>query len=192
MPVMDSRVTVHMAASLDGFVARRDGNVDWLETTDEYAAGEEFDPEYVESFLASIDCYVMGSGTYEVAARFDAQGYGWPYGDKPTFVLTSRHLPRIRETIVFHNGDPAALINEDLRPNYRSIWIAGGASAAGTCLRLGVVDVVRVSILPILIGDGVRLFEGLDHDVALHLTEVKAYRSGMAELAYEVKRARES
>src|SRR5215831_2602357 len=94
-----SRVTVHMAASLDGFIARRDGRVDWMETSDEFAGGETLDREFVESFLGAIDCYVMGSRTYETALGFEAKGLGWPYGEKPTFVLTKRQLPRIRDTV---------------------------------------------------------------------------------------------
>jgi len=83
-----------MAASLDGFIARKDGSVDWLETADEFAGGETMDPGFVEAFLKTIDCYVMGSRTYETALNFEAKGFGWSYGDKPTFVLTRRELPR--------------------------------------------------------------------------------------------------
>src|ERR1044072_4198199 len=98
----ESRVTIHMAASLDGFIARKDGRVDWLEISDEFAGGETLDPEFVESFLKTIDCYVMGSRPYETALTFDSKGLGWPYGPKPTFVLTNRPLPRIRETVEFY------------------------------------------------------------------------------------------
>jgi dihydrofolate reductase len=183
----DSRVTIHMAASLDGFIARRDGSVDWLETSDEFAGGDTMDPEFIESFLKSIDCYVMGSRTYETAIRFEAQGSGWSYGDKPTFVLTTRDLPRIRESVEFYSGDLAGLVNGRLRPKFRSIWFVGGGAVSGECLRLGLADEVRYSIVPILIGDGISFFEKLDRDVALHLAEVKAYRSGIVELRYEVR-----
>ena len=121
MPTPTSRVTIHMAASLDGFIARKDGRVDWLETTDEFPEGDTMDPEFVEAFLKTIDCYVMGSRTYE------------------------------------------------------------------TALSLGLADELRYSILPVLIGDGVQFFEKLDKDVALHLKEVKAYKSGMVGLCYEVQ-----
>lgn len=183
----DSRVTIHMAASLDGFIARKDGGVDWLETSDEFAGGETLDPGFVETFLKSIDCYVMGSRTYETALNFEAKGMGWAYGATPTFVLTSRALPRIRETVEFYSGDLAGLVNGHLRPAYRNIWIVGGGFVAGECLRLGLVDVVRYSILPILIGDGIPFFETIDRDVALHLTEVKAYQTGTVGLCYEVR-----
>jgi dihydrofolate reductase len=183
----DSRVTIHMAASLDGFIARKDGSVDWLETSDEFKGGETMDPGFVEAFLKTIDCYVMGSRTYETALRFEAKGFGWAYGDKPTFVLTRRDLPRTRKTIEFYAGDLTKLVNGRLRPAFRSIWFVGGGAVSGECLRLGHADEVRYSILPILIGDGIPFFEKLDRDVALHLAEVKAYVSGTVALTYEVR-----
>src|SRR5215204_3552311 len=182
-----SRVTIHMAASLDGFIARKDGSVDWLETSDHFEGGDTMAPEFVEEFLETIDCYVMGSRTYETALDFEAKGFGWAYGDKPTVVLTSRALRKTRETVEFYSGDLATLLNERLKPNFRSIWFAGGGAVSGECLRLGLADEVRYSIVPILIGDGISFFEGLDKDVALHLVEAKAYESGMVALRYEVR-----
>jgi len=182
-----SRVTIHMAASLDGFIARKDGSVDWLETSDEFPDGEGMNPAIIEAFLKTIDCYVMGSRTYETAIRFEAQGLGWVYGDKPTFVLTSRQQPRTRETVEFYSGDLAKFVNERLRPAFRSIWFVGGGTTCGECLRLGLVDEVRYSILPVLIGDGIPFFAAPDKDIALHLVESKAYKNGMVELRYEVR-----
>jgi dihydrofolate reductase len=187
MPNLDSRVTIHMVASLDGFIARKDGRADWLETADEFANGESLDAGTIEAFLKTIDCYVMGSRTYETALGFEAQGLGWSYGDKPTFVLTSRDLPRVRDTVEFYSGDLTQFVNGRLRPKFRAIWFVGGAAVCTECLRLGLADEVRYSILPILIGDGIAFFEKLDKDIALHLAEVKAYKSGMVELRYEVR-----
>ncbi|HEY4304972.1 MAG TPA: dihydrofolate reductase family protein [Gemmatimonadaceae bacterium] len=183
----ESRVTVHMAASLDGFIARKDGRVDWMETSDEFAGGAMMDPAYVAAFLKTIGCYVMGSRTYETALGFEAKGFGWVYGDKPTFVLTRRDLPKTRDTVELFSGDLAALINDRLRPAFKSIWVAGGGVIAGECLRRGLADEVRYSILPIVIGDGIRFFESLDKDVALHLAEVTPYANGMVELRYDVR-----
>jgi dihydrofolate reductase len=187
MPNVDSRVTIHMAASLDGFIARKDGRVDWLETSDEFADGETLDPAYVEAFLKTIDCYVMGSRTYETALNFEAKGFGWSYGDKPTFVLTSRNLSRTRDTVKFYSGDLAQFVNGQLRPAFRTIWFVGGGVVSGECLRLGLADEVRYSILPVLIGEGIPFFEKLDRDILLHLAEVKAYKSGMVGLCYAVR-----
>ena len=182
-----SRVTIHMAASLDGFIARKDGRVDWLETSDHFEGGDTMSPEFVAAFLKTIDCYVMGSRTYETALAFETKGLGWSYGNTPTFVLTSRALRKTRDSVEFYSGDLARLVDERLKPNFRSIWFVGGGEVSGKCLRLGLADEVRYSILPVLIGDGISFFDRLDKDVALHLVEVKAYKSGMVALRYEVR-----
>jgi dihydrofolate reductase len=179
-----------MAASLDGFIARKDGRVDWLETADEFVGGDTMDPAFVEAFLKSIDCYVMGSRTYETALNFEAKGSGWLYGDKPVFVLTSRKLPQSRVSVEFYSGDLAQLVNGRLRPAFRNIWFVGGGFVSGECLRLGLADEVRYSILPVLIGNGISFFENLDRDVTLHLTEIKGYKSGVVGLCYEVRECR--
>ena len=186
MATTDSRITIHMAASLDGFIARKDGRVDWLETADEFAAGETMDPAFVAAFLETIDCYVMGSRTYETALAFAARGFGWSYGDKPTFVLTSRTLPRIRASVQFHSGDLTEFVNGRLRRDFRNIWFVGGSMLSAECVRLRLADEVRYSILPVLIGDGISFFDTLDRDVPLHLMDVTAYRNGMVELRYEL------
>ena len=173
-------------ASLDGYIARKDGRVDWLETSDRFEGGEVLRPESVTEFLRTIDCYVMGSRTYETALDFEARGLGWSYGDKPTFVLTRRELRKTRSTVEFYVGDLKHLVDERLRPNFRSIWFVGGGAVSGECLRRGLADEIRYSILPILIGEGIAFFERLDRDVALHLVEVKGYQSGMVALRYEI------
>ena len=158
-----------------------------METSDEFIGGESLDSSEVEAFLKTIDCYVMGSRTYETALNFEANGLGWAYGDKPTFVLTSRNLPRTRNSVEFYSGDLSQFVNERLRSEFSSIWFVGGGTVAGECLRRGLADEIRYSVLPILIGDGIRFFEELGRDVILHLAEVKAYQSGIVELRYDAR-----
>ena len=183
-----SRVTIHMAASLDGFIARKDGSVDWLETSDNFEGGDMMARESVEVFLRTIDCYVMGSRTYETALDFEAKGLGWSYGNKPIFVLTSRELRKTRNNLEFYSGNLERLVDERLKPNFGSIWFVGGGEVSAECLRRGLADEVRYSIMPILIGSGISFFERLDKDVALHLVEAKAYKTGMVALRYEVRK----
>jgi dihydrofolate reductase len=116
-----------------------------------------------------------------------AKGWGGRYGDKPTFVLTSRELPRTRDTVEFYSGSLAQFVNGRLRSTFRTIWFVGGGVVSAECLRLGLADEVRYSILPILIGDGIPFFDKLGSDIALHLAEVKAYTSGMVALRYQVR-----
>ena len=184
----ESRVTIHMVASLDGFIARRDGRVDWLETVDHFEGGHTLTAEAIEAFLAGIDCYVMGSRTYETALAFESKGLGWAYGDKPTFVLTTRALPVTRSNVELCAGDLDRLVNTRLKPTFASVWFVGGGHVTAECLRLGLADEVRYSIVPVAIGDGIPFFGGLDRDVALHLLEVTPYTTGMVALRYAVKR----
>ncbi|MBM4188648.1 MAG: dihydrofolate reductase [Gemmatimonadetes bacterium] len=181
-------VTIHMAASLDGYIARRDGRVDWLEVSDTFDGGKTLTPDEVTEFLTTIDCYVMGSRTYETALGFEAKGHGWAYGETPTIVLTHRALPRVKPTVEFFAGDLASLANERLKPRFRNIWVVGGGEVAAAWLRLGLADELRYSILPVLIGDGIPFFRNLERDVTLHLIEIQAYRSGTVELRYQVAR----
>lgn len=183
-----SRVTIHMAASLDGFIAKKDGSVDWMETADRFEGGIALTPEAIADFLRSIGCYVMGARTYETALEFDARGLGWSYGDTPTVVLTRRPLRKIRETVEFYSGDLAELINERLKPRFADIWVVGGAAVSAECLRLHLADEIRYSVLPVAIGDGVSFFRGLDADVPLHLLEAATYTSGMVALRYAVNK----
>jgi len=187
---MDSRetvVTIHMAASLDGFIARQDGRVDWMETQDEFPGGETLDPAYVSAVLDGIDCYVMGAKTFETALDFENKGFGWAYGNKPVVVLSTRDLSSSRPVVTFRSGDLKPIF-EELRSRYRHIWVAGGGRLACDCVRLGIADEIRYSILPVLIGDGIGFFEGLDCDVNLHLLEVKAYRNGMVGMHHRIVR----
>jgi dihydrofolate reductase len=183
-----ARVTIHMAASLDGFIARRDGSVDWLETSDDFDGGTTMTPESVAEFLTSIDCYVMGSRTYETALNFEAKGLGWPYGDTPTFVLTHRALRKARNTVEFYSGDLERLVGERLRPNFRSIWFVGGGAVSAECLRRRLADEVRYTIVPMLIGDGIPFFQRFDTDLPLHLLEATPFKDGTVALRYAIRK----
>lgn len=179
------RVTIHMVSSLDGIIAKKDNSVSWFETSDHYEKGiTGQDPE---EFLKTIDCYVMGSRTYEHALEL-SKSYGWAYGDKPTFVVTTKNLPIDRKSIELYSGDLNILINERLKPNYKSVWVVGGASLTKDFIRLKLADEIRVSVLPIILGDGTLFFDHIGQEQALHLKDVTAYKSGMVELWYEIRK----
>jgi dihydrofolate reductase len=172
-----------MVSSLDGMIAKKDNSVSWFETShsyDEGVAGQ--DPE---EFLKGIDCYVMGSRTYEHALEL-SKNYGWAYGDKPIIVLTSRKLPTERKNIEFYSGELGKLVKERLRPNYKNVWVVGGAALTKSFIRLKLADEIRVSILPIILGDGLLFFDHIGEERALQLKDAKAYKNGMVELCYEI------
>lgn len=184
MTIQASKITVHMVSSVDGFIAKPDGSISWLETSDSYQKGVT--AENAEEFMKTIDCFVMGSRTYEHALEL-SRNFGWPYGDLPTFVLTHRNLPAERKSIEFYSGDLKNFVNDRLKPNYKNIWVVGGAALTKDFIRLGLVDEIRQTIVPIIIGDGTLFFDCIGQEHALHLKDVTAYKNGMVELWYEVK-----
>src|SRR5215471_18427292 len=120
------KITIHMVSSLDGIIAKKDNNVSWFETSDHYEKGVTITEQDTNDFLKAIDCYVMGSRTYEHALEL-SRYYGWAYGNTPMIVVTHRNLPVERQSIEMYSGDLDKLVNERLKPNYRNVWVAGGA-----------------------------------------------------------------
>ena len=113
-----------MVSSLDGFIAKKDNSVSWFETKDYYDKGSD-EPD-AAAFFKTIDCYIMGSRTYELALEL-AKSYGWVYGDTPTIVLSHRDLPVNRKNISLHSGDLIKFVEEKLKPAYKNVWLVGGA-----------------------------------------------------------------
>ena len=179
-----STVTLHVVSSLDGFIAKNDNTVSWLNGSgDVYEKGLSAESaEEVEEFLKTIDCFVLGSHTYEHALQL-----GWPYGNIPTVVATSRELPSTRKSVEFYSGDLKSLVDEILAPRYRNIWLVGGAKLCQGFLRLGLVDEIRLSITPILLGDGLSLFGNSGSERRWQLKDVVAYKTGVVELWYGSK-----
>jgi dihydrofolate reductase len=171
-------VTLHVVASLDGFIAKKDNSVSWMDSPgDVYEKGATEDGAEV---LQSIDCYVLGSRTYEHALEL-----GWPYGDTPTVVMTKRKLTSTRKSVEFLSGDLKTLVDESLAPRYGNIWLVGGAVLGQSFLKLGLVDEIRLMIAPITLGDGLRLFGDSGIEQTWHLKNVVGYRNGFVELSYK-------
>ena len=181
------KVTIHMVSSLDGYIAKKDNSVSWFETADNYEKGVNVTEQDAQEFLKKIDCYVMGARTYEHALEL-SKSYGWVYGDVPTIVLTHRKLPIDRQNIETYSGDLNKLVNERLKPKYKNVWLVGGAKLTKDFIRLNLADEIRQSILPVILGDGTPFFDQIGQEQALHLKNVTAYKSGMVELHYEIRK----
>lgn len=177
------KVTIHMVSSLDGFIAKKDRTVSWLHSTDVYEKGISLTDEEIATYIEGIDCYVLGSHTYEHALKL-----GWPYGDKPVYVLSHRALPNERENVEFYAGDLTELVNGRLKATYKNIWMGGGAATTKEFIRLKLADEIIVSIMPLILGDGTLFFDYIGHEGRLHLKDVTTYKDGMVELWYEIKK----
>ena len=179
------KVTIHMVSSLDGIIAKRDNSVSWFESTDNYENGVV--GENAEEFMKTIDCFVMGSRTYEHALEL-SKNFGWAYGDVPTIVVSHRNLPIHRKNIEIYSGALDKLVSERLKPNYRNVWLVGGAMLAKDFIRLKLADEIRLSVMPIILGDGTLLFDHIGQEQPLHLKNITAYKNGMVELWYEIRK----
>ena len=173
-------VTLHMVSSLDGFIAKKDNSVSWLESSGMvYEAGVSISEEEAATFVKSIDCYVLGSRTYEHALKL-----GWPYGDTPAIVVSSREWPPARKSVEFYAGDLKTLVDVKLAPRYRNIWLVGGAMLCQRFLELGLVDEINLTIAPVLLGEGLRMFGGSLTEQRWNLKSVVGYKNGFVELSY--------
>lgn len=179
---MDSeiKVSVFLAPSLDGFIAREDGDVSWLESFG--ALGEGEDGGFGE-FFASIDVLVMGRGSFEKVLEFD-----WPYGDKPVIVM-SRSLTEVPQKAGNHvqveSCSPKELLKKLTLDGYRHVYVDGG-QLVQSFLKDGLVDEIILTQIPILLGKGKPLFGEIGKEIRLRFLGSKSWQNGFIQVKYEV------
>ena len=172
------RTSVFLAASLDGFIARADGGLDWL------ARVERPDEDYgSKAFFASVDTIIMGRKTYDVGVGFEP----WPYARMRCVVVTSDTTKPSRHGETFHAGELGTLLDQLGAEGAKHVYIDGGTVVA-QALRAGLVDEITVSIIPLLLGEGTPLAPRIGADVPLELVAHRAYPSGLVQLVYRVSR----
>lgn len=176
---MKQRNTVlFIAMSLDGYIADAKGGVDWLEGQNP----EEGDGNSYDNFIREIDTVVMGWNTYrQIATELSPQQ--WVYEGLTSYVLTHRKIEKM-DGIIFTDESPCGLIQRLRRKPGKDIWICGGASTAGQLMKEGMIDRYHISIIPTLLGSGIRLFDSLKGQTKLKLVRSQVY-NGIAELVYE-------
>jgi dihydrofolate reductase len=174
------KVSVFIATSVDGFIARKDGDVAWL---DEYEPmGEGEDGGYTELFGA-VDALVMGRGTFEKVLTFQ-----WPYGDKALIVLSKSltEVPeKLRASVRVDASAPEELMEKLSGEGYQHIYLDGG-KVIQSFLRAGLVDEMILTRIPVLLGEGIPLFGMLEKDVKLKLLESKSWKNGFVQVKYAV------
>lgn len=171
---------VFMAMSLDGFVARKDHTLDWLEK--QQTEGEEHG---YDDFMASVDGLVMGSGSFNTVLTFES----WPY-EKPVIVmsqsLTENDVPpELKGKVEISRLSPSELMLSLSQRGWSRAYIDGGRLVQ-SFIKHGLVEDMTVTIVPILIGDGLRLFGPLDRDIDLNLTRSRRFESGLVSNSYRL------
>jgi dihydrofolate reductase len=173
------KTSVFVGVSVDGFIARPKGELDFLD-----AGGDE--PHGYEEFIATVDTIVMGRKTFETVMGFGT----WPFGERPVVVLSSKPLElsaavsrggRVEQM----NGPPAEIAAVLSGRGAQHVYVDGGITIQGF-LRAGLVDRLVITRVPVLIGDGIPLFGTLPRDVHLRHIATKAYRGGLVQTEYEV------
>ena len=169
-----------MVSSLDGFIAKKDDDISWMHSKDYYKKGKILGDDEIAEFLERIDCYLMGFKTYQRALEL-----GWVYGDTPVKVVTNRDLSAARTTVNFHSGDLSEPVRQ-LKADYKNIWLVGGAMLAQAFIEQQLADEIVISIIPVLLGEGIPFFGNLCQERDLHLKDVMAFQDGMVELSYQI------
>ena len=174
------KTILFIAMSLDGYIAGKDGNVDWLQGQN---PGEDDMAGYHE-FVREIDTVIMGWNTYhQIVTELSPEK--WIYDEFMTYVCTHRsELPK--KNIQFVDRDVCDLIRELKKQEGKAIWICGGAAVIQPLVRADLIDRFHISIIPAVMGDGIRLFEAMDKQIRLKLTDSRSY-NGITDVIYEYR-----
>lgn len=179
------RTSVYIAASLDGFIAREDGDISWLGAGDGGASDPSEDYGYAD-FFSTVDVLIMGRGTYEKVLTFGA----WPYGSTRTVVLSSRPLDipeHLADRVEATSRSPQQVADDLAARGYRHAYVDGGRTIQGF-LAAGLIDRLIVTRIPILLGSGRPLFGPLPRDVRLEHVRTRDFPTGLVQSEYAIRR----
>lgn len=170
------KASVFIATSLDGFIARANGDLDWLPPGGGEAHG-------YDEFMATVDALVIGRKTFETVLTFDT----WPYAEKPVFVLSTRTLAPAPLGAVVEpmSGAPAEIVSQLAARGIRHAYVDGGITIQ-RFLQAGLIQRLIITRIPVLLGDGIPLFGALQRDIALRHVATRQYASGLVQSEYVV------
>jgi len=171
------KITYYVASSLDGYIAKNDGDVSWLDDL-----GISMEEAGYEQFYSSVDALVMGRKTYEMIVSFGQ----WPYGDKPVWVCSSKTIKPVKDCNLHTGSSPEDTYNAALGLNIKHLWLVGGGSLASSFLTNKLLTNVYLSLMPIVLGSGIKLFSHLPSPVKIITENVNSHKSGMIQLDYKI------
>ena len=170
------KVKVYIAASLDGYIAHSDGDIDWLDSV----ARSDEDYGYA-AFIETIDTVIMGRKTYEKVLSFGGE---FSHADRDCYVLSRTERPSEGQ-IHFYSGSLDNLLDQIRSKPGKDIFIDGGSEAIALFREKGLIDSYTISIIPMLLGEGIPLFKENDKEQPLKLVEATTFDSGLVQLSYE-------
>ena len=179
------KASAFIATSLDGYIARRDGDLDWLFSAAPSGGAVAEDYGYAE-FMATVDTIIMGRNTYEKVRTFGA----WPYHGKQVIVLTTRPLEipaELRHAVRAAAGSPAEVVAAVAATGARHAYVDGGQTIQ-RFLDAGLLERLIVNTVPVLIGDGIPLFGRATADIRLAHVRTRAFPTGLVQNEYAIAR----
>lgn len=182
---MKPQCSVFIATSLDGYIARPDGSIDWLESASNDSDGVDFG---YKEFMESVDALIMGRNTFEKVLSFAE----WPYGDKPVVVLSSSLPARpdsLPDTVTITSGAPQQIVERLMSQGMNSFYVDGGVTIQ-RFLNAGLIDEVTITLIPVLLGSGISLFGPLESDISLELVSSESFPCGFVQNKYRVPQKR--
>ncbi|MCU7845663.1 MAG: dihydrofolate reductase family protein [Candidatus Thiodiazotropha sp. (ex Monitilora ramsayi)] len=172
------KITYYVASSLDGFIAKEGGDVSWLDEL-----GVSMSDTGYEGFYSTVDALVMGRKTYEFVVNYGQ----WPYGDKPVWVCSSRKILPMEGCNLQEGSTPEDVYKTATEMNIKHLWCVGGGELASSFMEAKLLTNIYLSLMPVLLGSGIKLFGNLPSDVMLNKVREKSYASGMVQLEYAIK-----
>lgn len=175
------RTSAFIALSLDGYIARRDGSIDWLQGNAEPAADEDYG---FQAFFDSVDALVMGRNTFDKVLGFE----GWAYGEKPVFVLTHREVDipgELSDRVTVLQGDPEKIVSQLSDRGLKHLYVDGGETIS-QFINAGLMDTLTLTRIPVLLGQGFPLFGLLSREVHLKHLETRSYPDDLVQSKYQV------
>ncbi len=183
---MNLHCSAFIATSLDGFIARSNGSIDWLESLNKAVpAGEDCGYSH---FMEGVDALIMGRHTFETILTFPQ----WPYGEKPVLVVsrTLQHLPaHLPAHVEITRAEPAEIALYANSRGWRRVYIDGG-ELVQSFLRADLLTELTITTVPVLLGSGRRFFGELERDVSVRLKSSVSYPFGFVQSVYEVMQRR--
>ncbi|WP_242920915.1 dihydrofolate reductase family protein [Pontibacter liquoris] len=174
------RVILYIAASQDGYIARPDGSIDWLEDAAYALEGVDFG---YSAFMQSIDTTLMGHTTYKQVLGFDAP---FPYSDKTNYVFSRSAHPDTAQAHFVHE-DPATFTRQLQQLPGKDIWLIGGSELNTVLLNAGLINEVIITTIPVILGQGIPLFAIGAQETKLHLHHSRSYQNGFVQTRLEVQ-----
>ena len=176
--------SVYIATSLDGYIARKGGELDWLDAAS--ATVTEGEDCGYQAFMDSVDLLVMGRKTFEQILSFDE----WPYGEKQLLILSSKKMkiPDELTNTVSHSSETPQEICDCLSSEGKKRLYIDGGNTIQRFLAAGLINDITITIIPVILGSGISLFANLESDIPLKHIATESYDFGFVQVTYEVKK----